>query len=830
MAVLLLGTATHAWAGGNVSDYKKPLVIATVSPMAKQVQKPVIPDEADLSSRRKSGSPALPETLGDSGVRQNDNISMGSQTPVVSRDTLPTVSAKTTQGMTSMVAPSSDPNPLPVPDFNGEQPMNVSANEMIYEQKLDKVTANGKVVIVQEGRKLEAEKVIYHIKEDKAFAQGNVILTDTNGDVHRAESIEMKDAFKEGFVKSLSSILSDGSRITAREGQRIDAKKIILKDAWYTPCKGCESNPDETPDWNVVAEQVTLDSENHRVVYKNARFELFGVPVFYTPYLSHSDGTIKQKSGILPPKYGYSSQIGAFLDTRYYYALAPDRDATVGAIVTGRGGTLGTAEYRRRYDDAELSLAGTAVNSTRPLDNDERSNKELRGSLNGKGLWDINNKWRAGYKLNVVSDEQYLRQYKLPNEDVLENKLYLERFDERNYAGVRALAFQDTRISRANIDQPYVLPLVEVEHYSEPKAVLGGRTKLTGSTVGLIREGSGQDLQRFSAQGEWNKRAILPGGVVSDTDLTARGDLYAVQQRFTASDTPGQGSADTISRRYIQANTKLGYPLAKRVEEGSIVLEPQAAFAVSSDVRNLNDIPNEDSTDVDFSIAQLFAPSRFAGYDRVDDGTRATVGLSTQYIADAGQQAEVFFGQSYRLSNDTNPFPDGSGLENRKSDLVGRVRYTGAGGSNIEYGARFANKTLAANRHDIVANLIGDPISVSATYFYLAPLQGTDLTESQEQFAVSPYLKISDQWRLRNTLRYDLSGDQNEQGLQTASIGLDYIGDCINLSIEASRNNLDEASGTSENEIFFRLGFKNLGEIETSPITFGQQRDDISTN
>ena len=270
--------------------------------------------------------------------------------------------------------------------------------------------------------------------------------------------------------------------------------------------------------------------------------------------------------------------------------------------------------------------------------------------------------------------------------------------------------------------------------------------------------------------------------------------------------------------------------MAKRLDEGNLVLEPQMAFAISNDVRNLDDIPNEDSTDVDFSISQLFAPSRFAGYYRADDGTRATVGLSTQYVGDTGRQAEIFFGQSYRLSSDTNPFPDGSGLENNKSDLVGRARYMGIEGNGIEYGARFDSKTLSANRHDLTLNLNADPISVAATYFYLAPLAGTDLTENQEQISVSPSLKISDQWRLRNTVRYDLSGDQNKRGLQTASAGIDYIGDCINFSFTVNRNNLDQASGTSENEVYFTIGFKNLGEIQTSPITFGQQRDVLGSN
>ncbi len=826
--VLLLSVATPAWAATNIQTWgnDNPFLVKTPAPEKPVEETPVeaAPTQPVPASEAKTAGGTGPQEVPVTPVPMAAAMTVGKVAPKESGFAMAEKPL-----LASAIAPSSDTNPLPTPDFNGDQPMNVSADEMIYEQNLDKVTALGNVKIVQEGRTLEAEKVDYFIKEDRAYAEGKVKLIDANGDVHNAEKMEMTEAFKNGFVKGLSSILKDGSRLTAKEGERINAEKIVLKDAWYTPCKPCQDKPDETPDWNVKADQVTLDQVKHRVVYKNARFELFGVPVLYTPYLSHSDGTIKQKSGLLPPRVGYSSQIGTFADVRYYHAIAPDKDATTGVIATSQEGPVAVGEYRQRFDNAKIEFGGTITNSTRPLENDQRSDESIRGSLNGNGQWDIDNKWRAGYKLNMASDDQYLRQYKLPYEDVLENQIYAERFDERDYAGIRALAFQDTRIARANIDQPHILPWMEIEHYSEPKAILGGRTKLSGSTVGIARDGSGQDMQRISGEGEWNRRTILPGGIVNDTDAVARADIYSIQDRFTAATTPGQGEDDTVSRKFLQAQTQFGYPLAKRLDKGNVIVEPRVAMTTSNDVRNLNDIPNEDSLDVDFNIAELFERNRFAGYDRLDDGSRVTVGGATSYIGDSGRQGELFFGQSYRLSDDNNPFPNGSGLEHDRSDLVGRLRYQGSGGSTFEYGTRLDDETLAANRHDVTMNLIQDPITLAASYFYLAPLEGNDLLEKQEQIQIAPTLQISDEWYLRNSVRYDLSGDQDERGLQIFNVGLDYIGDCMTFSTTLERNNLDEASGTSETEIFFRLGFKNLGEFESSPISFGQ-RNEYGTN
>ncbi len=708
----------------------------------------------------------------------------------------------------------------PLDAVSKDQPIYIKATEMIYEQDTEIVTALGNVDILQEGRRLQANKVTYNVNTDEATATGAVVLTDTNGDVHTADFVELDDAFKQGFIRNLSSILKDGSRVRAESGQRIDAKRIVLKNAWYTPCTGCDQ---EDPDWNVRADEVTLDEENKRVVYKNATFELFGVPVLYTPYLSHPDGTETQKSGFLAPRAGFGSQLGGFVNTRYYHAIAPDKDATTGVILTGREGAVLTGEYRQRFEDAEASIGGTVTSSSRPTQNG-RTNNELRGSVKGDGLWHIDNNWRAGYKLALASDDQYLRQYKLPREDVLDNQIYAERFGERDYFNVNAQAFQDTRISRQGIDQPHILPNAHFETLSEPKAVLGGRTKITGNALGLVRDGSGQDVQRAIGKAEWSKRTILPGGLVNDTNAQIRTDVYAVQDNNSAA--VGQNDEDITTRSFAQAHTQLGYPLEKRLEKGSLILEPRGAFTLSQDVDDTNNIPNEDSQDVDFSISQLFSPSRFAGYDRIDDGTRVTAGLSTQYLTDTGKSSEVFFGQSYRLSDDANPFPAGSGLDDNKSDYVGRVRYTGATGDSIEYNGRFDSDTGASQRQDVTLNLNLDPVTLGATYFYVAPLAGTDLLEDREQMAIYPTIKLTDEWSMRSLIRYDLSGDQNTRGLQTFGLGFDYIGDCIDFSITGNRNNLDQASGTNETEVFFRLGFKNLAEIETSAFSFGERTDE----
>ena len=46
------------------------------------------------------------------------------------------------------------------------------------------------------------------------------------------------------------------------------------------------------------------------VYFEQARLEAFGFPLFYWPYLSTPDPTVKRKTGVLDPKFSVTGQYG----------------------------------------------------------------------------------------------------------------------------------------------------------------------------------------------------------------------------------------------------------------------------------------------------------------------------------------------------------------------------------------------------------------------------------------------------------------------------------------------------------------------------------------
>jgi len=708
-----------------------------------------------------------------------------------------------------------------------KQPVDLVADSLEYDETGQIITASGDVELVQAGRILRAQQVSYNLSTDTVYAQGDVVLTDTTGDVYFADEVELAQKMKDGFVLGLQGLLTDGSRFTAERGERIGGTKLVMHDATYTACEICESDPSKPPDWQLVAETVTHDEESNTISYKNARFELGGVPVAYVPFFSHPDGTVKRKSGLLTPTVGFDSELGTLYQQEYYWAIAPDKDATIGTIVSTKENPVLLGEYRQRFENAIIDTQGSITYSQRKdsVNGVTRTqDDEVRGHIFSNALWDINDKWRAGWDIALTSDDQYMRQYDITNEDVLDSTIYAERFSGRDYTIIQAQGYQDIRVSDRQTDQPALLPEVVSTFVGDPNSVLGGRLDAELSTLNLYREGDKQDLTRGTVDLGWQRRFISRIGLVSTLDLTARGDAYSVRDREIATEGSGRSSESSEIRGFSQANFEASYPVKNSVGSAEVVVEPVGSVTLGTNVDFNNDIPNEDSQDVFVDPMKLFEPNRFPGYDKIEDKSRVTYGLRTGVYLENGYRTEAFLGQSRRLEDDDNPFPDGSGLSEQESDYVGQITASFGSNLNLNYNFQLENDSFASQRHEVTASGNIGRLSLNTRYFYAAELEGTDFTDSREQIRTGGRYRLTDQWSVHGSARYDFSSEN--PGLRQATYGVDYYGQCINVSLTGKRTLTRDSSGDSGTEVLLRIGLRNLGEFETSGINLGLGDDD----
>src|SRR5690606_34498838 len=111
-------------------------------------------------------------------------------------------------------------------------------------------------------------------------------------------------------------------------GRLVGGTRTVLSRAAYSPCSVCDAEGNKrTPVWEIRAVRVIHDQERKRITYKNASLNAFGVPILWTPYLSHPDPSVHAASGFLMPDLGHSSELGFVGKLPYYLSLSDSRDA-----------------------------------------------------------------------------------------------------------------------------------------------------------------------------------------------------------------------------------------------------------------------------------------------------------------------------------------------------------------------------------------------------------------------------------------------------------------------------------------------------------------------
>jgi len=248
---------------------------------------------------------------------------------------------------------------------NPHAPIVVRADQIEYDQDLALSIARGHVEISQNGEVLLADTVTYNQRTDTITASGHVSLSQPTGEILFADYIELRDSMNEGFAKDVRMLLTDHSRLAANTARRTNGNHTELKRGVYSPCDLCKSDPSAPPGWQLKAREIDHDKELRLVEFHDATMEIDGWPVFYSPYLSAPDPTVKRASGFLPPTFGGSSSVGAQVTIPYFLVLGPDKDLTLMPRFTTKAGPLLGAEYEERFGNGFVDALGS-INRSNP--------------------------------------------------------------------------------------------------------------------------------------------------------------------------------------------------------------------------------------------------------------------------------------------------------------------------------------------------------------------------------------------------------------------------------------------------------------------------------
>jgi LPS-assembly protein len=688
-------------------------------------------------------------------------------------------------------------------------PVLLLADEMVYDENANSVTAKGNVRLVRDGVTLRADTIVYDRAADKVDASGNLSLTDESKNVVFGDRMELTSDLREGFIENIRGLFSDNARFAGNRARREEGDRTTIEQGIYSPCELCKDRT-EAPTWQIKAVRIIHDQSKKDVIYRDAWLELAGIPVFYTPYFRHPDPSVDRRSGLLFPSTGFTTDLGVILRNYYYVDLAPDKDLTLEGAVTQKQGPVLGAEYRQRFASGLVKFSGSVTYADRRESRLVREKNRWRGHIFGNGLFDLTDTLRTGFEIARTTDRGYLRTYDYSKRDLLRNRAYLEWFQGRSYGQVNVMHAQDLRLGISQ-NQPFVLPFADVTLYGDQAATFGGTWRLNFGALGLSRPG-GQDIGRMTAEALWQRTFVNEPGIVTSVTASARGQAYWVRQRnlddrisLLTNRRPQRSDWTTEGLPQIHAVSRM--PFARPTGDGSLYVEPTVAFTAAPRIRNPGKAPNEDSRDVELDTTNLFNRNRFPGIDRLEDGARFTYGVRTGYQFAGGGNTSLFLGQSYRF-DDHLLFPRGSGLEQKFSDLVGRLQVSPGRLVDLDYRFRLSRDGLSSQLHEVSLYGGTQRIQLALNYLYINAVEGTGIDDSRNELTVGVTTKVTDNWSIAVQNRTNLGeGFAVLQG----RLELIYEDDCFLFSIAGERDRTERTSGLANNKVIFRFVFKSLG-------------------
>lgn len=742
--------------------------------------------------------------------------------------------------------------------------MLVESDQLVYDYDNNTVSAVGNVRIYYGRYTLEAEKVTYLKSSGRLIATGYVKLTDPNGAVYYSEQFDITDDFADGFVDSLRVETVDRTYFAAARATRESGDVTTFEKSVYTACEPCADKPEKPPLWQVKAAKIIVNQKEQMIYFENAKFEFLGMPIAWLPYFSTADPSVKRKTGFLTPTFGYSETLGTTISAPYFWNLAPNYDITFTPHALTRQGFLGEVEWRHRLANGHYNLKIAGIHQADPgafleyeadgttVKSGGYAQKDWGFGLRTTGEFDINQYWSYGWDITAQNYRTFTRNYGVLNDrqDFATSTVHLTGMSERNWFDTRAYYFQvlidDPNNRKYDQDRQPIVGVTDYDYVFD-NPVFGGELKVSSNVTKLHREdedpfsmtdamgnysavdidgvqyyhGLGGTSVRASTMVEWEREIITPMGHMIRPFAYIRADAFGFDL-----DSPSAGGGaevnvtdDDFAFRAVPAlGVDLSAPFMATNGYSTHVFEPMAQLIARPNATFTGITPNEDAQSLVFDDSNLFSYDKYSGYDLVESGVRANVGIRYRGSFANGGSLEGLFGQSFHLAGD-NPFAQedaahaglASGLETDRSDYVGRFSLDTGVGPRIDLRGRFDEGNFEIQRGEIEASNSLGPLTASASYLYLRDFPNDP--DAQVPISVvraAASLNFRENWRLYGTMAYDLKNEL----IASNSLGLAFDNSCVTFAVTYSETREDYSDIVAARKVNVLLSLRTLGEAQ----------------
>jgi LPS-assembly protein len=657
---------------------------------------------------------------------------------------------------------------------------------------------------------------------------------DARGNVHYQEATHLLSAdHMVGNTNNSTGVATGNVRFqmldshgngTAVRAEMIDENRNRYSVATYSTCDIGRHI------WEIRAKKIDTDETTNRGVAHDATMSMYGVPFFYSPYMSFplSDD---RSSGFLYPYFEHTGNAGYQFRIPYYFNLAPNYDATLDPRYYSLRGAMLSGEVRYMFP----KTSGTFNIDFLPSDNyndqkitptsidtqgQERYSYKL---VNNTSLWPG---WSVNTNINRASDENYLHDFGddlySVSTTILYSSIYLNGSGNWWSAQVGGDMWQNVDPSQPNSVEPYRrLPRATFNmdipfwHWYD--------VGLTSEAVSFHKpqsvEGSRLDLYPYidaDYQGSW--WFIRP-------KIAYRYTTYSLDAGYQDYTTAFETPTKTIVYNFNDASPSRSLPIIS-LDQGLIfersmsmfgtdytqTLEPRLYYLYVP-YRNQSNLPLFDTNLMAFDDWMLFAPNQFSGADRQMNANNLTAAVTTRLLDDGGvERLSATFGQILYFTPQLVQTPGTNTTDWSGSDYVAELssQLNDQWTMSTEYLWNPNTRRTELGTFAIQRRLGFDGI-LNFSYRFRQGLL--------EQYDISAVYPLTDRWRLIGDWTYSVMDKKTVE----AVAGVQYEGCCVKVSLVA-RHYVTGYDGVvtqslvpgqttpgSDTAVMFELEFKGMG-------------------
>ena len=707
----------------------------------------------------------------------------------------------------------------------------IRTNKIDYLKKLEKIISYDETIIfVKDEYTIKSENIIFLRNKKEIFSEAATNITDNYNnnftsenflfsipdEILKSKNVTFKDHIgnkttfenffgdlknKQVYGKNAKYFFNKGSFGNKKNEPRLygnilesNSNKTEVSKGIFTTCK----RRDGCPPWTIKAEKITHDKNKKIITYQNAWLQVYDKPIFYFPKFFHPDPTVKRQSGFLIPKFTESSNAGISLQMPYFKVLADNKDLTFSPRIFADQKLILQNEYRRVEKNYNHIMDVGIFTSV--FTNDQQTSKShffsntklnLQNSFFEENDLEIN--------LEQVTNDTYLKKYKI-NSPLIKNETLMHTFVEYNGYNDDSLlniSFETYEDLTKNDHDRYeiIYPNLKYSKDLEKNFNLNGGLNFSSSIYQKQYETNRYEQSLINDLTYSSPSMFGESGIVKN---------YKLQIKNPNTRHKTGSNKESHSKNQLLSNLmyNLSYPLKKEGKIYDNLLKPNISFRYSPNKTKNIALENRrlDTTNVN-------SFNRISIGDGIEGGESLTMGL--EYIKkDKNQNEKLSIDLAQVIRSESNPdLPTSSTLNNKYSDIIGRVKFNLINNLNFEYNFMMDNNFDRTNYNSVLADISVNNFVTSFEYLEESALVGNKGFISNN---------TSYSFDENNSLTFSTRRNREIDLTEFYNLVYQYENDCLKAALEYNKTFYSDGDIEPEEQLFFSLTIVPFTKINTT--------------